>query len=78
MEAGGKLHAISTRHCMAGLGVMGSKCMTEDHPTIGKVESCMCNTELCNGSPDEPHEGKNQSIQNYRFLIQHNKRLVFL
>ena len=65
MDAGCKLHTISQRYCQAGFGTIlaqektGTKCMTQEHPTFGKVEMCVCNTELCNGSPDEPHEGKN-------------------
>ena len=64
IDVGGELLAISTRQCMAGLGTIGTKCMTQETSTIGRVETCMCNTELCNGSPQEPNEGKNQSIKN--------------
>ena len=61
MDVGGKLHAISARQCVAGLGVIGTKCMTQERvPNAGKVETCICNTELCNGSQDEQNKGKNQ------------------
>ena len=60
MDIGGKLHAISARQCVAGLGVIGTKCTTQEIPNAGKGEICMCNTELCNGSQDEQHKGKNQ------------------
>ena len=60
MDIGGKLHAISARQCVAGLGVIGTRCISQRTPNAGIAETCICNTELCNGSQDEQHKGKNQ------------------
>ena len=53
----GKLTFVTVRQCIPGMGSLGNKCFEQEisDAYVGKVETCVCNTDLCNGNVNISH-----------------------
>ena len=72
MMSEGKLIFVTIRQCIPGMGSLGNKCFEQEDSNafLGKVEICVCNTDLCNGNVNISHtEQPSAKVKDFSMVL---------
>ena len=72
MKIEGKLTFVTIRQCLPGMGSLGNKCFEQEDSNafLGKVEICVCNTDLCNGNVNISHtEQPSAKVKDFSMVL---------